>query len=124
MNPQTQIDILKLEKALAELEAQWLRRQDSFKVVGRGQDFIPKLDSTDVQLGFWIFACMTIICLYFMSFIGNGGLLSGILMLAIWGFDIFQTKNKAKFYEEQKAIYEAQKADLLAQIQNLKDTPQ
>lgn len=35
MNPQTEIEILELEKALAELDSDWFRRQDSFKVIGR-----------------------------------------------------------------------------------------
>ena len=120
MNPRTEIDILKLEKALAELDADWFQRQDSFKLYSRYEAFIPKEDNADVQLGFWIFGCMVLICTYLMSMVGNFGLLNGIILLTIWGLDIRNIRKKAKYYQEQKAIYDTQREHLLLEIQKLK----
>lgn len=122
MNSQTEIEILKLEKAVAELDMNWFRRQDSFKLYSRYEAFTPKEDNADVQLGFWIFGCMILICTYSMSMVGNFGLLNGIILLTIWGLDIRNIRKKAKYYQEQKAIYESQRDGLLLEIQKLKNS--
>lgn len=120
MNPQTEIEILELEKALAELDSDWFRRQDSFKVHSRGRDYIPNYKVLNVLLGLLIVAVVGWIVAYIFSFVRFDNLLIGSVVILVAAINIFWNRDTAKTYLEQKAIYESQKAELLTQIQKLK----
>lgn len=120
MNPQTEIEILKLEKAVAELDVKWLGRQDSFKVQGRYKDYIPQINDTNVGYGLLILAFVSMMVLYWVSLINSVDALFCIVIMAFFTFSIYQSDQKAKFYEEQKAIYDNQRETLLLEIQKLK----
>ena len=120
MNPQTEIDILKLEKALAELDADWFRRQDSFKVHSRGRDYIPNYKVLNVLLSLLIVAIVGWIVAYIFSFVRFDNLLIGLVVILVAAINIFWNRDTAKTYLEQKAIYNTQRENLLLKIQKLK----
>lgn len=120
MNPQTEIDILKLEKALAELDADWFRRQDSFKFHSRGRDYIPQTEDTNVGYGLLILAFISMMAFYWVSLIHLKNVVLGTVIILLFAVGVYQNGLKAKYYQEQKAIYDTQREHLLLRIQKLK----
>ncbi len=117
----SEIEILKLDKAVAELDARWYKRQDSFKIHDRGKDYIPSVEDAEMQLGFVILAFFGMVAFYLVSKITFTFAIIGAIMMLIYVFILCFIRQKAKYYEEEKAKYEKRRRDLLLEIQKLKN---
>lgn len=120
MNPQTEIDILKLEKAIAELEADWLRQLDGFKMHRQDKGLFPRIVDTSVLFGIIILAFFSILILFSMPFISLGIAVLTTVTIVVSVFYIYQNYKKAECYREEKAKYEEQREELLLEIQKIK----
>ncbi len=121
MTPQTEIEILKLEKAIAELDAKWYKKQDSFKVNTKYGQYIPKM--SDYYLKLVIGIVGTILFSGFCIFSTTEPIFIGVAIILIIVFigDTYNTYHAAKFYIEQKTEYLNQRDTLSLQIKQLKN---
>jgi phage-related holin len=119
MNQQTEIEILKLEKAIAELDADWFSRQDSFKVHGKGRDYIPSTKNT--KLYFIIVSCIDIFASIIIIVNNQINLLIfPIIIMLIYGIQFYLDYEKAKIFEGQEAIYLKKRENLTMELNVLR----
>lgn len=122
MNPQIEIEILKLEKTIAELDADWYKRQGRFKILGRGKYYNPIIEEVSNVLFALLILVSICVALAFYQVLPKSKMyiIFDLLIIAVFTFGFYQNRQKAKHYEAENAKYEKQKENLLLEIQKLK----
>lgn len=121
MTPQTEIEILKLEKNLAELDLKWYKKEGTFKIHAKYSSYFPTTENIQVQFGLIILAFICVLLFYFVSLMTNTDLIIAIIILLAFTIDGYFGYKKACYYEQEKEIYLSQKEILTQQILKLKE---
>ena len=120
MTPETKIEILKLEKAILELDSMWIEREKVFKAPSTWRRYVPSTNNYLVLI-LLVLSMLFVILFYFSNYL-NGFNTVWLLFLIAEGLYYENSEiSLARQCSEDKKSYIQQREQLEKQLKTLKN---